>query len=247
MKIFRNVAIISLILGICLLVGAFALGSKGISQYFINREKQLSTMKNNYSYEANLINEIDIEISGAKLVYEEYEGTTIQISSNYKIMVEEEGNSLEIKHNQNIFNGLLSWQKNNFKITIKVPKGYQSKETSITVNGGIASVDNIATTKFDIEVNGGVLTVNNLTCQELDVEVNAGSCVLSRVDALHSGLEVNAGKLEAVFLNRQEGYSITTKTNMGSIEQNITNINNTSTYKIEAETNVGKIKLQTTE
>lgn len=192
MKKIKYLVLCCLLLALILLCSGMLLG--GFSQLkstYFNSNDHLDI----FDYEFEGIKKLDIDVDASKIIIEEYEGSSVKVTANKFIKVENNGDRLTLKDSFSFFN--LNKLEN--EITVYIPVNYQFDNVSLNVDAGNFEAKKIVT-------------------ENLDAEIDAGKAVIDLLDCQNSNFDCDVSNLEVTMTGSETDYQYDINSDLGSIK-----------------------------
>lgn len=263
-RITLIVASVCIVLGISLIIGAWAFG--GLQDYKADIHigpdgVRMSGMNQNAERlvvaEGDVQN-LEITVNAADLeIVESKEGDTIALEdvSEYlefstQIHTSDAGKTLRLEVQR----------KNKYKTIHKmgeasavlvIPEDVYLRELSIDANASDLDVQSVEAEKLEVEINASSVNIADMAVGTLDVNNNAGVVTIDGSVQRELDVEVNAGDVEVQLIGGYQDFNYSLQTNAGSIQigeqefsgmKNEKKIKNAEAKKMaELECNMGSI------
>lgn len=211
MKKIKYLVLCCLLLALILLCSGMLLG--GFSQLkstYFNSNDLLDV----FDYEFEGIKKLDIDVDASKVIIEEYEGSSVKVTANKFIKVENNGDRLTLKDSFSFFN--LNKLEN--EITVYIPVNYQFDDVSLNVDAGNFKVTNIYATDLKIEIDAGNFEAKKIVTENLDAEIDAGKAVIELLDCQNSDFDCDVSSLEIMMAGSEADYQYDINSDLGSIK-----------------------------
>ncbi|MEI7885194.1 MAG: DUF4097 family beta strand repeat-containing protein [Clostridia bacterium] len=265
-KIIKYGAIAFAIILIVGIISSIASAIFGIG-FFLAGPRETKNIQQDYTdFNAIEINNGfgDVEI----IVSDKFSLEANNLSVNAQI--ENNKGKLVVNNNEQIFN-LFGWNlrnKDNTKITIKVPADVQLTEIVIKNGAGKVEIADLSTTLLKLETGVGKFSANNLTSAKTEIDGGVGEVRIedSKIGNLYlksgvgdifiggdiagnSRIECGVGKVAIELIRNIDEYDMQVKTGLGDVKFNQKKVgdqfngNITATDKIAIDGGVGEINI----
>ncbi len=144
-----------------------------------------------YSFNANGIDNLEIDISAAHFTLDSSNGDKITVKSNIKsLSAKESGNTLKIKEKQ----GLFTVTHTDAFVEIFYPIGFEFDEVDIDGGAGRLTIIDLTAERFDADLGAGDTGFVDLTVtKEADIDGGVGHLNFSRAEITDLDLDLGVG------------------------------------------------------
>lgn len=211
---------ISILVGLCLILGGIALG--GLSDvtdfHILNNIKWNAVKKNDIDFESGLVQKMDIELNHGAVFFHEVDGLQgieIHATNVYSgFEIKEKGNLIIIKQ------PYYKWWENiqAVQIDVYVPTNYSFEEIDIDMSAGSTQFNNLKAYQIDIDTAAGELSVNGMTCDELNVDASLGKTSFINCSVEHLiDIDLGMGDIYMLLNGQIDDYNYNVDVGMGNV------------------------------
>lgn len=252
LKGFLIAGCVCIILGIAVLVGVVASGGSAVvrdviesggvgwdaSGFHVGASRvwnyedngaQLSAIDKEYTFSADDIENLDIELAAGSFKIMEGDGKEIIIRSSKGVEVSDSGNavSIETPNHHRIFKvGETEGQR----VEITLPKGHEFHTIDLEVGAGELTVDSLLAEKITLELGAGRIEVDNFLSETAVISVGAGEVIVDNGIAKDMDLDVGMGDF---WFNGSVSGDLDADCGMGNMDITLTGQESDYDYQID--------------
>lgn len=217
-----------------------------------------------YSFNANDIDNLEIDIAAAQFSLKSSNGDKITVKTNIKnLTAKESGNTLKVKEKQ----GLFTVTNTDAFVEIFYPLDFEFKDVDIDSGAGQLGINYLTTERLDLDLGAGNASLHSLTVTKeadidggtghlnfsssyitgLDLDMGVGQLTLNAVLSGSNHISLGIGETFCHFYGESEDYYLDVEKGIGEIEYYHTDDANferngqATTVKIEG--GIGKISV----
>jgi hypothetical protein len=146
-----------------------------------------------YSFNADGIENLEIEVSAARFTFDTSNGDKIIVKSNIeKLTAKEDGKTVKIKEKQRAF----AVADSDAFIDVTVPLDFAFKKVEIFGGAGMISINGLNAEKLDLDLGAGDTSIDRLkVLREADIDGGAGNLTFTRTEITGLDLDMGVGFL----------------------------------------------------
>jgi hypothetical protein len=142
-----------------------------------------------YSFDADVIDDLEIDIASARFTLESTHGDKIAVKTNIKsLTVNESDSALKIKEK----NGFINADTTDAFVEVFFPVGYEFDMVDIDAGAGDISVSRLTAKRLDADLGAGDTYLNFLTVTD-EADIDGGVGILSISNAEITDLDLDLG------------------------------------------------------
>lgn len=184
------------------------------------------------------ISTLDVDLAASELIIKEGKNLKIENTNKY-ISIKQLGDTLKIKENSH---NLINYE-NKSRLAIYLPSNKSYKKVTIKTGAGKVAIETLSSEKLDLAVGAGKLTISNLiVTNKADIESGAGKVTIKNGHLNNLNLEMGVGKFT---LNSSLTGTSEIVAGIGALDINL--LDQPSAYQIEAEKEIGSIRIADSE
>lgn len=146
-----------------------------------------------YSFNADGIENLEIEVSAARFTFDTSNSDKIIVKSNIeKLTAKEDGKTVKIKEKQRAF----AVADSDAFIDVTVPADFAFKTVEIFGGAGMISINGLNAEKLDLDLGAGDTSIDRLKItKKADIDGGAGNLTFTRTDITGLDLDMGVGFL----------------------------------------------------
>ena len=146
-----------------------------------------------YSFNADGIENLEIEVSAARFTFDTSNGDKIIVKSNIeKLTAKEDGKTVKIKEKQRAF----AVADSDAFIDVTVPLDFAFKTVEIFGGAGMISINGLNAEKLDLDLGAGDTSIDRLKItKKADIDGGAGNLTFTRTEITGLDLDMGVGFL----------------------------------------------------
>ena len=146
-----------------------------------------------YSFNADGIENLEIDISAARFTFDSSNGDKIIVKSNInKLTAKEDGKTVKVKEKQRAF----AVADSDAFIDVTVPLDFVFKKVEIIGGAGMISINGLNAEKLDLDLGAGDTSIDRLKItKEADIDGGAGNLTFTRTEITELDLDMGVGFL----------------------------------------------------
>jgi hypothetical protein len=193
-----------------------------------------------YSFNADGIENLEIDINAARFTFDSSNGDKIIVKSNIeKLTAKEDGKTVKIKEKQRVFAAADS----DAFIDVTVPLDFVFKKVEIFGGAGMISINGLNAEKLDLDLGAGDTSIDRLKItKKADIDGGAGNLTFTRTEITGLDLDMGVGFLSMnCVLNGENSISL------GVGETAISIYDENERYYFDVENGIGEIEFHGTD
>lgn len=222
MKIYKCIALVTLILGLALCVGGVLMNGldqlPGEAQKVTNNVKFKSFGKEkdvNLELGVDAHCNLDLELSAlnGKIVY--YDGNTIKVEGSHV------NKDYDFKYNGQVadisFTGVTR-KKETSNLTLYIPRNIQFNHIDLDIDASKITIEDLQCNQLEMESDTSKVTIKHLLVKgNTDISNDMGDLEISNLDTYNLDLENDMGNVSLVMTDTRDQYKVTKDGSMSSI------------------------------
>ena len=146
-----------------------------------------------YSFNADGIENLEIDISAARFTFDTSNGDKIIVKSNIeKLTAKEDGKTVKVKEKQRAF----AVADSDAFIDVTVPLDFVFKKVEIFGGAGMISINGLNSEKLDLDLGAGDTSIDRLKItKKADIDGGAGNLTFTRTEITGLDLDMGVGYL----------------------------------------------------
>ena len=146
-----------------------------------------------YSFNADGIENLEIEVSAARFTFDTSNGDKIIVKSNIeKLTAKEDGKTVKVKEKQRAF----AVADSDAFIDVTVPLDFAFKKVEIFGGAGMISINGLNSEKLDLDLGAGDTSIDRLKItKKADIDGGAGNLTFTRTEITGLDLDMGVGYL----------------------------------------------------
>ena len=198
MKIYKCIALVTLILGLALCVGGVLMN--GLDQLPGEAQKVTNYVKFK-------------SFGKAKDVY--YDGNTIKVEGSHV------NKDYDFKYNGQVadisFTGV-THKKETSKLTLYIPRNIQFNHIDLDIDASKVTIEDLQCNQLEMESDTSKVTIKHLLVKEnADISNDMGDLEISNLDTYNLDLENDMGNVSLVMADTRDQYKVTKDGSMSSV------------------------------
>lgn len=222
MKIYKCIALVTLILGLALCVGGVLMN--GLDQLPGEAQKVTNYVKFKSFGKAKDVNlelgvdahcNLDLELSAlnGKIVY--YDGNTIKVEGSHV------NKDYDFKYNGQVadisFTGV-THKKETSNLTLYIPRNIQFNHIDLDIDASKITIEDLQCNQLEMESDTSKVTIKHLLVKgNTDISNDMGNLEISNLDTYNLDLENDMGNVSLVMTDTRDQYKVTKDGSMSSI------------------------------
>lgn len=247
MKIYKRIALVTLVLGLALCIGGFVMNGldelPGEAQKVSKYAKLISFGKakdvnEELAVDNNCNLNLELSALNGKIVY--YDGNTIkvegsQVNKNYKFKYN--GQEADIS-----FKGVTP-KKETSRLTLYIPRNFQFNHVDLEIDASKVTIEALQSNQLEMESDTSKVTIKHLLVNgNADISNDMGDLEISYLDTYNLDLENDMGNITLIMADSRDQYRVNKDGNMSSIH--ISDINQIVGNKnIDVDTDMGNVTI----
>lgn len=144
-----------------------------------------------YSFNADGIENLEIDISAARFTFDTSNGDKIIVKSNIKkLTAKEDGKTVKVKEKQRAF----AVADSDAYIDVTVPLDFVFKKVEIFGGAGMISINGLNSEKLDLDLGAGDTSIDRLKItKKADIDGGAGNLTFTRTEITELDLDLGVG------------------------------------------------------